>query len=196
MLDGLGERWLVAEAFFKQASCCRETQGALEALELLLAEASVAPDAVAAVKVETFASAAALADRAPAAPIAGRFSIPFAVATRIVRGHAWTDAFSEAAIADSETRALAARVEVREAPSLTARLPAERVCRLAVRLRDGTVREREVVGTPGDPDRPLPDVALREKFRRCAEPALGARWDAAWRAARRPDALLDRSALF
>ncbi len=196
MLDGLGERWLVAEAFFKQASCCRETQGALEALELLLAEAPVAPDAVAAVEVETFASAAALSDRTPAAPIAGRFSIPFAVATRMVRGHAWTDAFSEAAIADPETRALSARVAVREAPALTARLPAERVCRLSLRLRDGAVREREVIGTPGDPDRPLPEEALRGKFRRCAEPSLGPRWEAAWRVARRPDGLLDLSALF
>ena len=196
MLDGLGERWLVAEAFFKQASCCRETQGALEALELLLAEAPVAPDEAAAIEVETFASAAALAESAPAAPIAGRFSIPFAVATRMVRGHAWTDAFSEEAIADPETRALAARVAVREAPALTARLPAERVCRLTLRLRDGAVRNKEVVGTPGDPDRPLPEEALREKFRRCAEPALAARWEGAWRAARRPDGLADLSALF
>ena len=196
MLDGIGERWLVAEAFFKQASCCRETQGALEALESLLAEAPVAPDTVAAIEVETFASAAALSERAPAAPIAGRFSIPFTIATRIVRGHAWTDAFSEAAIADPETRSLAARVAVREAPALTARLPTERVCRIALRLRDGTVRERVVVGTPGDPDRPLPEDALRGKFRRCAEPALGPRWESAWRAARHPDGLTDLSALF
>ena len=118
MLQGLGERWLISEAFFKQASCCRETQGALEALELLLAEAPLAPDAVAAVEVETFASAAELSERAPAAPIAGRFSIPFTIATRIVRGHAWTDAFSPSAIADPETRSLAARVVVREAPAL------------------------------------------------------------------------------
>lgn len=196
MLDGLGERWLVTESFFKQASCCRETQGALEALELLLAEAPVAPDALASIEVETFASAAALSERALAAPIAGRFSIPFTVATRMVRGHAWTDAFSEAAIADPATRALAARVAVREAPELSARLPTERVCRLALRLRDGVVREREVIGTPGDPFRALPEAALREKFRRCAEPALGPRWEAAWEAARRPDDLADLSALF
>jgi 2-methylcitrate dehydratase PrpD len=196
MLDGLGARWLVAEAFFKQAGCCRETQGALEAIELLLAEAPAAPGEVAAVEVETFASAAALSERAPTAPIAGRFSIPFTVATRLVRGHAWTDAFSDAAIADPATRALAARVAVREAPALTARLPAERVCRISLRLRDGTVRAREVAGTPGDPDRPLPEDALRAKFRRCAEPALGARWEAAWRTARRPDGTAELSALF
>lgn len=196
MLAGLGERWLIEEAFFKQASCCRETQGALEALELLLAEAPLAPDNVAAIEVETFASAASLAERAPAAPIAGRFSIPFALATRIVRGHAWTDAFSEGAIADPATRALAARVAVREDPALTARLPDARVCRLTLCPNDGARRTQEVVGTPGDPDRPLPEEALRAKFGRCVEPALGARWEAAWNAARRPYGLADLAPLF
>ena len=106
------------------------------------------------------------------------------------------ETWPEAAIVDPRTRALAARVAVREAPSLTARSPAERVCRLTLRLRGGEVREREVVGTPGDPGRPLPEEALRGKFRRCTEPAFGPRWGAAWQAARRPDGLADLSALF
>ena len=37
---------------------------------------------------------------------------------------------------------------------------------------------------------------LRDKFRRCAETALGPRWESAWRAARHPDGLTDLSALF
>ena len=70
------------------------------------------------------------------------------------------------------------------------------MCRLTLRLRDGAARGKEVIGTPGDPDRPLPEEAIRAKFRRCAEPALGPRWEAAWRAARRPDGLPDLSPLF
>ena len=83
------------------------------------------------------------------------------MATRIVQGHAWIEAFEPAAIADPRTRALAARVTVKEDPALTAQLPARRVCRLTLRMKDGTQRVAEVVGTPGDPDRPLPDGALR-----------------------------------
>jgi 2-methylcitrate dehydratase PrpD len=189
-------RWFILESFLKQASCCRETQGALEAVELLLAEGRIDPGQVAAIEVATFASAALLAERAPVAPIAGRFSIPFTVATRILRGHAWIEAFSAEAIADPATRALAAKVSVAEDPSYTARLPGERLCRLKLRLADGSVRERVVCGTPGDPDRPLPEPALREKFRRSVEPTHGERWDAMWEMARHPDRLPRVSALF
>lgn len=189
-------RWFILESFLKQASCCRETQGALEAVELLLAEGRIDPGQVAAIEVATFASAALLAERAPVAPIAGRFSIPFTVATRILRGHAWIEAFSAEAIADPATRALAAKVTVTEDPSYTARLPGERLCRLTLRLADGSRRERVVCGTPGDPDRPLPEPALREKFRRSVEPTHGARWDAMWEMARHPDRLPGVSALF
>ncbi|MCB4822822.1 MmgE/PrpD family protein [Roseicella aerolata] len=188
-------RWFILESFLKLHSCCRETQGALEAIELLLAEAPVTPEQVAAIEVETFHSASLLSERAPAAPIAGRFSIPFTVATRIVSGCAWIEAFSSAAIADPVARALAARVTVREDPALTARQPGERVCRLTLRLADGTVRRREVVGTPGDPDRPHPEAALREKFRRCVEPGFGARWAELWEMARHPDRVTRASQL-
>ncbi|SDB18520.1 MmgE/PrpD family protein [Belnapia rosea] len=189
-------RWFILESFLKQASCCRETQGALEAVELLLAEAPIEAGQVEAIEVATFASAATLAERAPAAPIAGRFSIPFTVATRILRGHAWIEAFSRDAIADPATRALAAKVGVVEDPAYTARLPAERLCRLTLRLADGSSRERVVCGTPGDPGRPLPEAALREKFRRSVEPSHGGRWERMWEMARHPDRLASTTELF
>jgi 2-methylcitrate dehydratase PrpD len=155
----------------------------------------VPEDAIAAIEVTTFASAALLAERAPAAPIAARFSIPFTVATRIVQGHAWIDAFEPPALHDPRTRALAAKVAVKEDPALTALLPARRICRLALRLEDGTLRRAEALGTPGDPDRPLPEDALRTKFRRCVEPGFGARWEALWHLAHHPDQAPSAAAL-
>ncbi|MBY0333616.1 MAG: MmgE/PrpD family protein [Acetobacteraceae bacterium] len=177
---------LFEKPFIKAAAaCCRETQGALEAIETLLDTQPLGdPDAIEAIEVATFASAALLDERAPVAPIAGRFSIPFTIATRLIQGHAWIEAFEEPALSDPGTRALAAKVAVREDPALTALLPARRVCRLTLRLRDGTARTAEVVGTPGDPDRPLPESALREKFRRCAEPGFGTGWERLWHLAR------------
>lgn len=194
--DASAGRWFILESFLKLHACCRETQGALEAIELLLAEAPIVPEAVTVIEVETFASASLLSERAAVAPIAGRFSIPFTVATRIVSGGAWIEAFSPAAIADPATRGLAAKVTVREDPALTARQPAERICRVALHLADGTIRRREVMGTPGDPGRPHPEAALRDKFRRCVEPGFGARWPKLWEMARQPDRLPQAAQLF
>ncbi|MFC7539623.1 hypothetical protein ACFQU2_09335 [Siccirubricoccus deserti] len=172
------DRPFILESFLKQHACCRETQGALEAIELLLADAPIRPEQVEAIEVATFASAATLAERAPVSPIAGRFSIPFAVATRITKGHAWIEAFAEEAIADPRTRALAAKVTVREAPEFTARQPGERLCRLRLHLADGSVRERMVIGTPATP-------TVRCRKRRCGRNSAAASRPASARAGRR-----------
>lgn len=166
LVRDLGRRWLIMEPFLKIASSCRETQGALAALEKLLEEGPVAPEAVDHIRVTTFASAAALAGTHPTSPIGGRFSIPYVVAVRLVTGHAWIDAFDPKRIADPGILALSARVSVSEDPAFTARLPQQRICRIALRETDGTTRYGEVFSTPGDPGNPLPEGALAEKFLR------------------------------
>ena len=176
---GLGDDWLIMDAFLKVAASCRETQGALAALEEMLGEASVDPADVDHIRVTTFGSAAALAETGPGSPIGGRFSIPFVLAVRLLRGHAWIDAFAPEALADPQIRALATRVSVSEEPAFTAQLPHKRICRLALRLEEGTTRYAEVFGTPGDPGMPLPAGALEEKFRR-----LTGKPDETWQALR------------
>ena len=66
---------------------------------------------------------------------------------------------------------------------------------LTLHLADGTRRERTVTGTPGDPDRPLSESAMRDKFRRSTAPILGERWAALWEMARHPDRLGRTAAL-
>ena len=166
LMRGLGEDWLIMDTFLKTASSCRETQGALAALEVMLAEAPVEIGAVDHIRVATFASAAALAQTSPTSPIGGRFSIPFVLAVRLLRGHAWIDAFTEQTLADPAIQALARRVSVGEDPSFTAQLPHKRICRVALRQEDGTTRYSEIFATPGDPGTPLPEGALAAKFAR------------------------------
>jgi hypothetical protein len=67
---------------------------------------------------------------------------------------------------------------------------------MVLRLKGGAVRIRTAVNTPGDPSRPLPEAALRDKFRRCVEPAFGARWSALWDMARDIQALPRAAELF
>jgi len=163
---GLGSDWLIMDTFLKTAASCRETQGALAALETMLAEAPVDIAAIDHIRVTTFASAAALAETSPTTPIGGRFSIPFVLAVRLLRGHAWIDAFTPQTLSDPAIHALATRVSVGEDHTFTAALPHRRTCRLALRLEDGATRYSEIFATPGDPGTPLPDGALEAKFAR------------------------------
>ena len=73
---------------------------------------------------------AELDDQAPRNTLAGKFSVPFAVATRLVRGSTRVENFTWDAVRDERVRAMAARVFVTEDTAMTARLPQFRPARV------------------------------------------------------------------
>lgn len=174
MTDALGDRWEIARNYFKRHAACRYTHGALDALALLQADAALDPDAVARIEVDTYVWAAQLDLPDPRNMLAAKFSLPFALATAIVHGAANVPAFRAPALGNERTRALAARVVVREDPALTARLPALRPARLRVTLRDGTVREAAVDTNRGDSEDPYREDEIVAKFHELADPVWGA----------------------
>ena len=181
VLDGLGTRWEVTRNYFKRYACCRHNHPAIEALEALLTEGVVAPARVESIRVATFAQAATMSERDPVGALGAKFSIPYALAARLVLGECGPDAFREPALSDARIRALAQRVEVVEDPALTARLPRARPARLEVRLHGGATASRQVDAPSGEFDRPYSPEALLEKFLSLVAPVLGSRGArAAW----------------
>ena len=166
-LDGLGERFEISRNYFKRYACCRYNHPAVEAIEEILAATPIAPDRIASIRVATSALGATMSDRDPVGTLGAKFSIPYALAARLVLGN-WGDcgvgAFREPALSDVRVRALARRVEVVEDPALTALTPEARPARVEVRLADGQFLARQVDQPSGEFDRPYPETALRDKF--------------------------------
>jgi 2-methylcitrate dehydratase PrpD len=162
-LEALGERFELTRNYFKRHACCRLSHATLDALEALLGE-GVEPARVEAVRVATDRASATMSDRDPAGSLGAKFSIPYAVAARLVLGHCGPEAFREPALSDPRVRALARRIEVAEDPDLSARLPAERPARVELRLAGGGVAIRQVDLASGEFDRPYPVALLQDKF--------------------------------
>jgi 2-methylcitrate dehydratase PrpD len=174
MTHELGSRWEIARNYFKRHAACRYTHGALDALGAILAETGpVAPDDVAALEVDTYVWAAQLDDPAPRNMLAAKFSLPFALATLIVNGNTAVASFRDPARLDAATRALAARVTVREDEAFTAALPALRPARVTLALRDGRRVQREVTTNRGDTEAPYPPEEVVAKFTELAAPTWG-----------------------
>ncbi|MCE3552246.1 MmgE/PrpD family protein [Pseudonocardia sp. RS11V-5] len=145
----LGSRWEVEGGYVKRHASCSFTHAAVDAaLEL---RDRVDGETVEEVLVETHSLAAGLDRRTWTGPLAAMFSVPFTVATALRRGRLDPAALSAGALADPATAALAARVTVRAAPDLDARLPAERPARVTVRSVAGTVTA-EAPNPVGDAD--------------------------------------------
>ena len=165
VIAGLGETWHLMQNYFKLHSCCRYNHGTLDALDRIAArEGLPEPDEIESIRVRTYHLAAELSDAAPRNTLAAKFSVPFAVATRIVHGHSRLASFTWDAVRDPRVLALAARVDLSEDASMSARLPAERPASVEISTRDGRSRIAEVGVNRGDDADPYSRAELRDKF--------------------------------
>ena len=164
LTDELGHRYEIARNYFKRHACCRYNHGALDALARIRAEHSFAASDVERVRVETYSLAAQLCDREPRNTLAGKFSVPFAIASTLIHDSSGLDSFTWDAIGRDDIRALATRVDVVEDPSLTALMPDYRPARVRVALTDGREFESYTKTNRGDTEDPYEQCVLTEKY--------------------------------
>ncbi|MBI3785462.1 MAG: MmgE/PrpD family protein [Deltaproteobacteria bacterium] len=99
-----------------------------------------------------------------------KFSLPYCVASMLVRGHVELDDFTETAIRESPVLALAHRIVYRDDPQND--YPLHFGGWMRVHLRGGKVVEHREPINRGHADKPLSDEAVREKFRANAKTVL------------------------
>jgi 2-methylcitrate dehydratase PrpD len=173
-LATLGLRFNIGRMTVKNHACCGHTFAAIDgALEVQRRLNVAAPD-IERVKVETYGEALHVAGNAnPLTPAEARFSIYYVIANALVSGSVRLAAFDEARIADPVTRALMQRIEVTLDKDLDASFPSQRAARVTIETRDGR-REQFLQPTrKGDPDQPLTDRELDEKYLELATPVIG-----------------------
>ncbi len=175
-LADLGRRWETPRIAFKPYPACHYVHAAIDAVAAAARDA--APESIREIHVEVPEAAVALvlepiADKhRPRTPYDAKFSLPFAVAARLVHGRVDVASFSAEAIADLAVLELAARVsyEVRTFASFPVAFPAN----VRVRFADGVERRAEMPHQRGGVENPLTDDDVRGKFRANAALALDA----------------------
>lgn len=173
LLDGLGEKFLGVEAGFKAYPTCSMIHGAIDAARWLREEMNPDPRDIVSVRVEVNRSAYLSCARQPWRPpetsTEAQFSIPYAVALALVRGHVrLADLTPETLKSCADVLDVAARVR----PTHDAQLDGtgSQVAPITVRIamRDGRTGWRRSGAVKGTIENPLTDEELRAKFRDCA----------------------------
>ena len=175
MVEALGQRWEIARNYFKRHAACRYTHAALDVIGEIARErpGGLRAEEIEHIDILTYSLAGQLNDQDPANTLAGKFSVPFAVATTIVNGSSDVASFTWEAVRDETVKALARRVEVREDPKLTAMMPRFRPATVAVTFKDGSIVEASTTTNKGDSEDPYSAAELAEKFHLLAARA----WD-------------------
>ena len=172
-LATLGKDFHITRMTFKNHACCGHTFAAIDGALELKKRMQVKPEDIEQVEVATYKAGLEVAHyEAPRTPAEGRFSLKYVVATALSHGSVRLAAFEPQRLEDPVTRKLLQRISVSVDPELEAAFPAQRAARVAIRARGK--REEWLQPTRiGDPDAPLSDRALEEKYFELATPVLG-----------------------
>jgi len=165
MTKDLGSRYEIARNYFKRHACCRYNHGTLDALAMIEKEnGTLSVDAIDNILVETYSLAAELSDPSPKNTLAGKFSVPFAVASTLINRSSGVASFTWDMIRDPAIQALSDRVKVIENPRLTAMMPDFRPSLVTVELKDGRRLSAEARTNRGDTEDPYNDDELDLKY--------------------------------
>jgi len=172
-LAGLGREFHITRMTFKNHACCGHTFAAIDGALALQRKLNVKPEDIERVDVGTYRAGVEVAHYAePRTPAEARFSLRYVVATALTHGSVRLAAFEPARLNDPATRALMAKVAPSVDAELDASFPRQRAARVAITARG----KREELLQPtrkGDPDLPLSDRELEDKYMELAAPVIG-----------------------
>lgn len=172
--DGLGETFLIEDVQFKPYPACRFLHPVLDGIREIIG-AGVRGDSVQSLEVHGFQL---LSDEyhnipRPRSLIDAQFSVPYTAAAMLVDGVLSPDAYAPERLHDRRVLDVVDKVRVTVDPGCDAAYPQRLSAAVAVTTTGGRRIEVRVERPRGDPERPLTEAELEEKFRILADPALG-----------------------
>ena len=167
-LSALGDPFEVTRVGLKPYPTTRYLHSEIEALQRIVVKEDLTPGDVRKVVIEKPRSMHLVTGtddrRDPSTPEVARLS-SFFFAAKVVRDRrAWLDALEPSSLHDPETKRLMDRIECRPAKDLDALFPAGLPARVTVEKRDGTSSTRTIHHPRGEPERPLSEADLMEKY--------------------------------
>jgi 2-methylcitrate dehydratase PrpD len=165
-LAGLGKNFLFERNSLKYYASCGHTHSVIESI-LQATEANPIDAArIERVDVSVYQAALDLLENVePSTPYMAKFSLPFCVATALRYGHVNTGDFIETRLQDPDLLQLMERIEIHSDPQLSLQYPFKWPARVEIITRDGKRLKGSSDFPKGDPENPLGERDLIEKFR-------------------------------
>lgn len=168
--SSLGNRWCILEQYFKPWPVCRWAQPAIECLVKAFSENAIESKDIVEIDIETFAEGVRLGNSSPRSTEAAQYAIGYPVAAFAVRKQLGAAELEENALNDPLILDMLSRVRLIDAPDLSALFPSQRLARVRIRLKTGGVITIGPLPAKGDPEDPLSDVEVRNKYLSLTQP--------------------------
>ncbi len=173
-LDGLGERFNIAQITFKNHGCCGHNFAAIDGTLALMRREGLTAKDIANIRIGTYKTAIEVCGaREVATVFESKFSLAYTVAAAVRSGSVRERAFEPEALADPAIAAIRNRVTLAVDEECDRAFPSRRSAVVEIQTRSGKTHRYLQKTRHGDPDDPLTDSELEEKFTELVAPRLG-----------------------
>ena len=174
-LATLGDEFHITRMTFKNHACCGHSFAAIDGALAVKQSMGISARDIKRIRIGAYRATLEVAGYENAqTPAEARFSVKYCVATALTHGNVRLAAFEPNRITHPATREVAYKTELVLDGEIDAAFPGQRAARVLIETYDGRSEERFQPTRKGDPDAPLTDGELDEKFRELAAPVLGA----------------------
>jgi 2-methylcitrate dehydratase PrpD len=170
----LGTDYHITRVTFKNHGCCGHTFAALDAILELKRKHGFSHKDVRRVRIATYQGGLDIIDNAsPEGGYQAKFSMQYTAAHALVYGSVRLDAFGPDRLGNPDVQALIKKVECVADPEMSKAFPRQRAARVEIELADGRKVMHFQDTRKGDPELPLSDEELNDKYLELAAPVLG-----------------------
>ncbi|MGB1036413.1 MAG: MmgE/PrpD family protein, partial [Candidatus Puniceispirillales bacterium] len=159
----LGSHYYMDEQYIKLYPVCRWAQPAVEAVLDLMKRHDISADQIANIEISSFDEAVRLCSMAENTEEA-QYSLPFSVAVAAYHGTIGVDEISKAGLTNPDIQAIARKVSVISNDDFNAEFPKRRLAIASIETTDGWRFSSDPTEAIGDPEAPVSDDVLRQKF--------------------------------
>lgn len=196
LLRDLGQSFEILRTGLKPYACCRQHHTAIDAVMELKEKHGLRPEQVERIRHRTFVVGSRGSDTSPKSVQAAKYSAPYTIALALALGRNERPQYTMELIQDPSLLELASRVEVLPDEELEALYNDKWASIVEVTMKDGRVLTARRDLPKGEPEHPLSDSELKEKFLSLATDCVSAeRAEAIWEAIFQLDEASDVSTL-
>jgi len=171
---GLGTDYHITRITFKNHGCCGHTFPSIDAVLHLQRQHGIAHRDIRKIRIATYKGGLDVVNNfKPEGAYQAKFSLPYVVAHALVHGSVRLNAFEPERLADPEVRGLMQKTELVADPELSASYPHQRAAQVEIETADGRRLSHFQPTRKGDPELPLTDEELNDKYLELAVPVLG-----------------------
>lgn len=172
--DDLGTVWrTVTDTAYKPYPCCRWAHPAIDAAAGLMAAHTLSHTDIARVEIKTFHKATRLAGHRPESLDAFSYSIAFPVACMIVRGQIGVKELQPEVLTDADILRISTATTLIDDPHYTRISVGRRWAEVTLQTTSGDSFTSAPHAPRGDPEDPLSDADISDKFHLFSDPVLG-----------------------